>query len=251
MGNDAEKTTAGTPTPRVAATTQGLAASKEDLAIVEALRRGDEDAFARLVDQHHASLCRIARLYVSDAAVAEEVVQDTWTVLIQGVWAFEGRSSLRTWILRILTNRAKTRAQREGRTISFTDLGLDDVEGPEPAWEGAQRRASADPHGFDQPARTTVARHQVARGSESAPSPEANVLAAEAREQMQKAIDALPANLRTVLTMRDIEGISSEEACNILGIRETHQRVLLHRARSKLRAVLQPYLEGERGDRVL
>ena len=91
----------------------------DDLILIEALRRGDEGAFARLVDQHHASLRRVARLYISDRAVADEVVQDTWLGVIQGIWAFEGRSSLKTWIFRILSNRAKTRAAREGRTVPF------------------------------------------------------------------------------------------------------------------------------------
>lgn len=200
--------------------TPGRAASEEDLAFVAALRRGDEGAFARLVELHHASLRHMARLYVSDAAVAEEVVQDTWLGVIQGVWAFEGRSSLKTWILRILINRAKTRASREGRTIPFADLGMDEPDEAEP---GDRRSAPADP----------------------GPSPEAKLLGEEVREHLRKQIDVLPANLRIVLTMRDVEGRSSEEVCNILGIRETNQRVLLHRARSRLRTALRPYLEGE------
>ena len=94
------------------------------LRVIAALRDGDEEAFTRLVDQHHAALRRIARLYVSSPAVADEVVQETWLAVIQGVWAFQGRSSLRTWILRILINRAKTRARREGRTVPFADAGV-------------------------------------------------------------------------------------------------------------------------------
>ena len=99
-------------------------ASTADAAVIAALRGGDEEAFTRLVDRHHAALRRIARLYVSNPAIAEEVVQETWLAVIQGVWAFQGRSSLRTWILRILINRAKTRAQREGRTVPFADAGV-------------------------------------------------------------------------------------------------------------------------------
>ncbi len=201
-------------------TTHGRAASEEDLELVGALRRGDENAFARLVEQHHASLRHMARLYVSDAAVAEEVVQDTWLGVIQGVWAFEGRSSLKTWILRILINRAKTRASREGRMIPFAELGIDE---PDEAKAGDRSSPPADP----------------------GPSPEAKLLGDEIREHLRKQIDVLPTNLRIVLTMRDVEGRSSEEVCNILGIRETNQRVLLHRARSRLRAALRPYLEGE------
>ena len=98
------------------------ATDSDDASVVRALRRGDEGAFARLVDQHHASLRRVARLYISNRAVADEVVQDTWLGVIQGIWAFEGRSSLKTWIYRILVNRAKTRAAREARTTPFARL---------------------------------------------------------------------------------------------------------------------------------
>src|SRR4029450_10789439 len=97
-----------------------LAVGPEELALVNALRRGDEDAFARLVGQHHASLRRVARLYVANAAIADEVVQDTWLGVIRGIWAFEGRSSLKTWIFRILVNRARARAVRESRSAPFT-----------------------------------------------------------------------------------------------------------------------------------
>src|SRR5262249_10844896 len=105
----------------------GRTAAPAELSLIEALRRGDEDAFGRLVDQYHASLSRVARLYVSNRAVADEVVQDTWVGVIQGIWAFEGRSSLKTWIFRILINHAKTRAVREGRTMSFEGGDADDV----------------------------------------------------------------------------------------------------------------------------
>ena len=100
--------------------------------MIEALRQGDEAAFARLVDRYHASLRRVARLYLSNRAVADEVVQDTWLGVIQGMWNFEGRSSLKTWIFHILINRAKTRATREGRTVPFTGFGADDVGTPRP-----------------------------------------------------------------------------------------------------------------------
>ena len=111
----------------------GQTSAHAELSLIEALRQGDEDAFGRLVDEYHASLRRVARLYVSNRAVADEVVQDTWVGVIQGLSAFEGRSSFKTWIFRILINHAKTRAVREGRTVPFAGVGADDVGGPEAA----------------------------------------------------------------------------------------------------------------------
>ena len=230
-------------TPGPAGPTHGRAASADDLAFVVALRQGDEDAFARLVEQHHASLRHMARLYVSDAAVVEEVVQDTWLGVIQGIWAFEGRSSLKTWILRILINRAKTRALREGRTIPFTKLGVDDFEETGAVLSGSHSRSADDPVPFPSSTPGYRARYRASSPQEPGPSPETTLLADEAREHLWKEIEILPANQRLVLTMRDIEGRSSEEVCNILGIRETNLRVLLHRARSRLRLALQPYLQ--------
>jgi RNA polymerase sigma-70 factor (ECF subfamily) len=212
------------------------AAAQGDLTVIEALRQGDEVAFARLVDQHHGSLRRVARLYVPNRAVADEVVQDTWLGVIQGIWAFEGRSSLKTWIFRILINRAKTRAVREGRMVPFAAFGADDVGAPEAA-VGPERFRPAD--------------HPTEPGQWTSPprdlgaSPEHRLLGREAGEQLQKAIDALPATQRLVLTLRDVKGCSTEEVCNALGIQETNGRVLLHRARAKVRAALEPYLEGE------
>jgi len=189
-------------------------------ALTEALRRGDEEAFTRLVDQHHASLRRIARRYVSSPAVADEVVQDTWLAVIQGVWAFEGRSSLKTWILRILINRAKTRAVREGRMVPFAEVSGGDLG------VAARPRVAGDPH-------------------DPAPSPESKLLGEESGVQLRAAIDALPANQQIVITMRDLEGCSSEEVCNVLGLSETNQRVILHRARANVRAALAAYLREE------
>jgi RNA polymerase sigma-70 factor (ECF subfamily) len=235
---------AGTAAPGAAVPAHGRAASEKDFSVVMALRQGDENAFTRLVEQHHASLRNMARLYVSDAAVAEEVVQDTWLGVIQGVWAFEGRSSLKTWILRILINRAKTRALREGRTIPFAHLGIDDLEDPEAVLSGPRSRMAGDPRQFLPSAQANEAGDLASPPRDPGPSPETALLADEAREHLWKAIEGLPPNLRIVLTMRDVEGRSSEEVCNILGIRETNQRVLLHRARSRLRTALRPYVEG-------
>jgi RNA polymerase sigma-70 factor (ECF subfamily) len=205
--------------------------SLEESAVLDALRRGDEDAFARLVGEHHASLRRVARLYVANAAIAEEVVQDTWLGVIRGIWAFEGRSSLKTWIFRILVNRARTRAVRESRSAPFTGtLSTEDGGDPEPS---AGDDSAAPGH--------------WARPLDPDSSPERSLLTKELQGRLRTVIDALPSNLRVVLWLRDVEGWSSEEVCNALAIQETNQRVLLHRARSKARAALEPYLEGARG----
>jgi RNA polymerase sigma-70 factor (ECF subfamily) len=209
-------------------------AATDDVSVIEALRRGDETAFARLVDLYHASLRRVSRLYISDRSVADEVVQDTWLGVIQGIWAFEGRSSLKTWIFRILINRAKSRAVREGRTVPFArfDAEVDVAE----AVVAADRFWPAD--------------HPTEPGDWTHPlrdlgtSPECRLLACEAREQLQNAIEGLPEHQRLVLVLRDVEGRSTEEVCNALGLQESNVRVLLHRARAKVRVALEPYLKG-------
>ena len=202
----------------------------EQVAVLDALRRGDGDAFARLVAEHHASLRRVARLYVASAAIADEVVQDTWLGVIRGVWAFEGRSSLRTWIFRILVNRARTRAVREGRRAPVTGA--------------LSTHDEAEPSAGDDPG---VPGDSPPPALDLDSSPERSLLTKELQGRLRAAIEALPSNLRVVLWLRDVEGWSSEEVCNALAIQETNQRVLLHRARSKARAALEPYLEGARG----
>jgi RNA polymerase sigma-70 factor (ECF subfamily) len=204
--------------------------SLEECALLDALRRGDEDAFARLVRAHHASLRRVARLFVANAAIADEVVQDTWLGVIRGIWAFEGRSSLKTWIFRILVNRARTRAAREGRSAPFTGAPPTDV--------GADPEASVSLEPAPGP---------WAPPPDPGSSPERSLLTKELGERLRAVIDALPSNLRTVLWLRDVEGWSSEEVCSALAIQETNQRVLLHRARSRARSALEPYFEGTRG----
>lgn len=209
-----------------------------DAAVVAALRAGDEETFTRLVDQHHAALRRIARLYVSSSAVADEVVQETWLAVIQGVWAFQGRSSLRTWIIRILINRAKTRAQREGRSVPFMDAGASESAGARPELDGVTQ----DPDPVEGRDRDGGLGAWLA---DPGLSPEATLLTSEARAQLRAAIDALPANQRMVITMRDLEGYTSEEVCNALGLTETNQRVILHRARSHVRARVTAYFREE------
>jgi len=209
-------------------------AATDELSVIEALRRGDEPAFARLVDLYHTSLRRVARLYISNPAAADEVVQDTWLGVIQGIWAFEGRSSLRTWIFRILINRAKTRAVREGRIapIARSDAAVEAAE------------AAVAPDRFRPADHPTELGHWTHRRQDLEASPERRLLAQEARQRLQHAIEALPERQRLVLILRDVEGCSTEEVCNALGFQETNARVLLHRARAKVRASLEPYLAG-------
>jgi len=204
----------------------GIIASADDLRTVEALRRGDEAAFTMLITEYHGALVRLATLYVNDRAVAEDVAQETWIAVLHGIGRFEGRSSLKTWLFRILTNRAKTRAQREGRYVPLSAEDEDNENAPSVSAE----RFNPDTGHWD------------ARPSGWGNIPEERLLSQETRTLIQKAIDALPPKQREVITLRDINGWSSEEVCNILEISETNQRVLLHRARSKVRQALEHYL---------
>ncbi len=212
-------------------------ADPEELRLLERLRSGDEAAFTALVDRHHNSLLRLALAHVSDHSVAEEVVQETWIGVLEGLDRFEGRSSLKTWIFRILTNKAKTRGVRESRHVSFSPLdGV--VDGSdEPAVDPSRFRTTGHWAGYW----TTYPQPWDEN------TPERLALSKEGVTFLEHAIEALPPKLRQVLVMRDVEGLSSEEACNVLGISETNQRVLLHRARSRVRRSLEKYIEG--GDR--
>jgi len=200
--------------------------------LLEALRAGDEDAFAELVREYHPSLVRVARIYVPTQAAAEEVAAETWLAVLNGLDRFEGRSSLRTWIFRILTNIAKTRAVRDGRTLPFSAL-QDPARVPEAAVEADR---------FLDPEHPRWPGHWAARPD---PWPEDALLAGETREVIAEAIEALPATQRAVITLRDVQGWTSEEVRNALELSETNQRVLLHRARSKVRAALESYLDGK------
>jgi RNA polymerase sigma-70 factor (ECF subfamily) len=209
-------------------------ASAEDLALVERLRAGDEIAFAMLIRRHQAQMLRIARMYVSSQAVAEEVVGDAWLAVLQGLDRFEGRSSLRTWMYRILTNIAKTRGQREGRSVPFSSLAGDDLDAPavdgswfvgeRDRWPGGWASVPDDWRGI----------------------PEDRLLSAEVRSLVGAAIAELPPMQAEVIRLRDVRGWGSAEVCNALEISETNQRVLLHRARSKVRRALERYLEKDR-----
>ena len=202
--------------------------------LVAALKRGDERAFAWLVDQHHATLVRIALRYVPDLATAEDVAQETWLHVLRGLARFQFRSGLKTWIVQILMNRARTRARRERRSMPFSDAWLAALAGGEPA-VGPERFFGPD-------------RGELADRWSSAPravAPEERLLAAETSAVIQTAIAALPLAQREVITLRDIEGWPAAEVCNALGLTETNQRVLLHRGRSRVRAALERYLSEQ------
>jgi len=197
-----------------------------DAELIDAIKRGDEAAFAAMVDAYSPSLLRTARMFVRDRAVAEEVVQETWVAVLRGIDRFEGRSSLRTWIFRILINTAKTRGQREGRSIPFSAAAHDD-------------EAVVDPDRFLGPDHRHAGGWIL--GPSDWPTPEDELLQGETHEVILRAIDQLPDAQRAVITMRDIEGLPAEEVVEALGITDGNQRVLLHRARSKVRTALERY----------
>ena len=209
-------------------------AGDDDEQLLIALRRRDEQAFAALVDRYHARLVRLASLFVANQAVAEEVAQETWIGVLQGIDRFEGRSSFRTWLFRILTNQAKRRGQREARSIPFAAFSQADADDVEP---------SVAPERF-LPAHDEWAGHWASYPRNWRETPEERFLSQETRALVQQAIDTLPPNQRMVITLRDVEGFPSAEVCNALAISETNQRVLLHRARSKVRGQLEEYLEA-------
>ncbi|HET9481165.1 MAG TPA: sigma-70 family RNA polymerase sigma factor [Candidatus Polarisedimenticolia bacterium] len=188
---------------------------------------GDEEAFAGLVARFHTRLVRFARSFLSDAASAEEVVQDTWMAVLRGLPSFEGRSSLGTWIYQILANRAKSRAVRDGRMLLLADLEIRDND---PAVDPSRFTARG---GWADPPRQW-----------EADDPEALLLRSEMGRIIAEALARLPAAQRAVVTLRDVEGFSSAEVCNILDLTETNQRVLLHRARSSLRRELERHIDG-------
>jgi RNA polymerase sigma-70 factor (ECF subfamily) len=197
-----------------------------DATLVAALRAGDDAAFAELVDRYTPTMLRVARQFVATHEAAEDVVQETFLGVIRGIGAFEGRSTLRTWIFHILANRARTRGEREGRSRPFSSLVLEDEPAVDPdrfVSEGVMAGMWASPPAL-------------------APLPEAHVLAGELGEQLRAAMERLPPAQRVVLDLRDVQGFSSSEVCELLAVTEANQRVLLHRARSRMRAVLEDHL---------
>lgn len=197
------------------------AASISDDMLVTGVLAGREEAFVALMERYHRPLIHLARHFVRDDALAEDVVQDTWIGFLRGVEKFERRSTFRTWLFRVLTNRAKTRALKEARYVPI-DQG-EHAEGPE--------------DGFDEAGawRVPPAEWRI--------TPERLFLSAEVRSVVDATLRALPAGQRAVVELRDIEGFDAADVCNILGISETNQRVLLHRGRTRLRGALAARLE--------
>jgi RNA polymerase sigma-70 factor (ECF subfamily) len=201
--------------------------------LVERLRAGDRLAFAQLVDAWSPLLLRVARLHVSTHASAEEVVQETWLAMIRQLDRFEGRSSLRTWVFRILENQARSRGVRESRSLPWSSAFGTDHAGVDtgPTVPASRFRGREDrwPGGWT-PAGRPVAWE---------PPPEDAAEAAEIRRELGQALDQLPERQRTVVELRDVHGLSSDEVCDLLGLSPGNQRILLHRARARLRAQLE------------
>jgi RNA polymerase sigma-70 factor (ECF subfamily) len=202
----------------------------DDRRLVEALRRGDGEAFAALVDRHTPAMIRVASAYVPSRAAAEEAVQETWIAVMRGIDGFEGRSSLKTWIFRILTNVAMRAGARERRSMPFSALAQGEDTG-EPA---------VDPERF------LPADHELFGGHWAImptrwPTPEEGLLAGETRDVIAGAIAELPPAQRTVMALRDVEGWTSEEVVEALEISPGNQRILLHRARSRVRTAIEAY----------
>jgi RNA polymerase sigma-70 factor (ECF subfamily) len=207
-----------------------------DRDVIDALRRGDEAAFRALIDLHSPALLRVAMSYVPSRAVAEEVVQETWIAVIRGIDGFEGRASLKTWIFTILTNIASRGGGRERRSTPFSALARDE-EGGGP---------SVDPDRFLPSDHDRYPNHWAVAPTRW-PTPEEGLLSGETRQVILSAIEALPPAQRTVISLRDIEGWDSDEVSKALQISAGNQRVLLHRARSKVRAALERYYDGLTG----
>jgi RNA polymerase sigma-70 factor, ECF subfamily len=204
----------------------------DDAELLASLRAGDEAAFARIVNDWSRPMIAVARGFVSTEASAEEVVQETWLAVLKGLNRFEGRSSLRTWVYRILVNTAKTRGVKEHRTLPWSTVAGEDAG---PSLDPALFQSAGDPHPGGWRAAPASWPEDVAV--------EGSVLAGEVRQELRTAIDALPDRQRVVLTLRDVLGHTSEEVCELLDISQGNQRVLLHRARTALRADLASYLE--------
>ncbi|HET8536427.1 MAG TPA: sigma-70 family RNA polymerase sigma factor [Solirubrobacteraceae bacterium] len=200
------------------------AAAMTERQLIDALRGGDEQAFTHLVSRHHGAMLRVARNYVGCSAVAEEVVQETWLGVVNGIGGFRGGSSLKTWIFRILINRAMSRGKREKRIVPFSSLAPDN-EDFTPDTFLADGHWATPPRPFEAPAD--------------------RMALIEFRARLREALVYLPERQQIVVTLRDVEGLSSDEVCDLLHISAENQRVLLHRGRTRLRQALESYENDE------
>ena len=198
---------------------------------LEVVLSGDDAAFAALVDAYAPTMLRVALLYVPDRAVAEEVVQETWIAVLRSIRAFEGRSSFKTWLLTILTNEARRRARREARSAPFSSLAAE--EAAELERPDADRFFGADHPRWPHTWSTAVSSWEAI--------PDERLVATETHDRVADVVAKLPEVQRLVFTLRDVEGFSADEVCNVLGLSDSNQRVLLHRARLKVRRALERY----------
>jgi RNA polymerase sigma-70 factor (ECF subfamily) len=230
------------PGPSVVAAAVVEGGSAAQVQLLDRLRAGDQSAFAELVDTWSPMLLRVARLYVSTRASAEEVVQETWLAVIEQLDRFEGRSSLRTWVFRILENRARSRGVRDARAVPWSSAFGDDAADGVPTVDPGRFRGPGDqwPGGWTTSGRPTAWQ----------PPPEDAAVATEVRRQLRSALDELPERQRTVVELRDVHGFTSEEVCERLGVTPANQRILLHRGRARLRARLERVYRGIDGEGV-
>ena len=199
----------------------------DDTTLLARLRAGDEQAFNALVREHDGALRRVARTFVRTNSAAEDVVQETWLGVIRGLDGFQGRSSLRTWIFGILVNQARRRGVRDARSLPFSALEGDDQPTVEPAAFAADGRWTSAPMRLED-------------------DPETGLLSTELRAHLLEAVDTLSRDQRAVITLRDLVGLSAAEVCDLLELSEGNQRVLLHRARARVRQALVPLVEAGR-----
>jgi len=211
-------------------------APDRDADLIDALRGGSEAAFVALLDRYYVPMLRVASMY-APSGMAEDIVQEAWLGVLKGIDRFEGRSSLKTWIFRILINSAKTSGRREARSIPFSSLGDPAEDRGEPAVDPARFLAVSDPQ---------WPHHWASPPQSWGESPEDLLLSDEGRAYIDRAIETLPPSQREVMTFRDIQGWTSKEVSALLGITPANERVLLHRARSRVREVLERYFD-ERG----
>jgi RNA polymerase sigma-70 factor (ECF subfamily) len=207
-------------------------ATASDQQTVAALRAGDERTFRELFERSYPMMKRVARGYVGSDAVAEEIVQDTWMAIVTGIDRFQGRASVGTWIFSILTNQAKTHSARERRAMPFSSVPQAGADEPVVDPDRFQKDDEAWPGHWATPPRPWQ-------------RPERRLMSLEARERLKDALKQLPDRQRVIVGLRDVEGLTAEEVCGLLDLSQENQRVLLHRGRSRLRAVLEEYVGAE------